>query len=105
MRVNQLIFHMRAPACMKEEGEWIIASCPPLDVHSQGSTEEEALANLSEALRFFIESCVRRGTLDQVLKNAGFELEHDGTQDEDHDHIVDVPISLLAAKHAQACTG
>ena len=37
-------------ATVWQEGEWFIAQCLEVDVASQGATEEEALANLSEAL-------------------------------------------------------
>jgi predicted RNase H-like HicB family nuclease len=37
-------------ASLCQEGEWYIAQCTQVDVASQGSTEEEALANLREAL-------------------------------------------------------
>ena len=93
---------MRLPACTKKEGAWYIASCPPLDVHSQGMSETEALHNLTEALRFFIESCFERGTLEQVLKDSGFALSHDEYPQAQQNHYVNVPISLLAAQHAQA---
>jgi len=34
-----------------QEGEWFVAQCLEVDVASQGQSEDEALANLSEALR------------------------------------------------------
>jgi predicted RNase H-like HicB family nuclease len=37
-------------ASLWQEGEWFIAQCREVDVASQGETEEEALANLREAL-------------------------------------------------------
>jgi predicted RNase H-like HicB family nuclease len=37
-------------ATVWREGEWYIAQCLEVDIASQGSTEEEALDNLSEAL-------------------------------------------------------
>lgn len=37
-------------ATVWREGEWYIAQCLEVDVASQGRTEEEALANLSEAI-------------------------------------------------------
>ena len=37
-------------ATVWQEGEWFIAQCLEVDVASQGATEKEALANLSEAL-------------------------------------------------------
>ena len=37
-------------ATVWREGAWYVAQCLELDVASQGETEEEALANLREAL-------------------------------------------------------
>ncbi len=37
-------------ATVWQEGEWFIAQCLEVDVASQGATEDEALANLSDAL-------------------------------------------------------
>lgn len=34
-----------------QEGKWFVAQCREVDVASQGRTEEEALRNLSEALK------------------------------------------------------
>jgi predicted RNase H-like HicB family nuclease len=38
-----------------QEGEWFIAQCAEVDVASQGKTEDEALANLREALELYLE--------------------------------------------------
>jgi predicted RNase H-like HicB family nuclease len=38
-----------------EEGNWFVAQCLEVDVASQGSTEDEALVNLKEALEFHFE--------------------------------------------------
>ena len=61
------------PVEVREEGAYFVTVCPPLDVCSQGDTEEAALVNLGEALHLFVESCFERGTLDEVLKDCGFE--------------------------------
>ncbi len=37
------------------EGDWFVAQCLELDVASQGETEQEALANLREALQLHFE--------------------------------------------------
>ena len=37
-------------ASIWQEGEWYIAQCTQVDVASQGSTEDEALSNLRDAL-------------------------------------------------------
>ena len=56
------------------DGRWKgwIASCPSLDIVTQGEDFERAQANLQEALALFVESCLKRGTLEQVLKEAGY---------------------------------
>ena len=42
-------------ASISQEGEWFVAQCLEIDIASQGETEEQALANLSEALELHFE--------------------------------------------------
>jgi predicted RNase H-like HicB family nuclease len=42
-------------ACVWREGDWYVAQCLDVDVASQGETEDEALANLAEALALYFE--------------------------------------------------
>ena len=42
-------------ATVWREGDWFISQCLEVDVASQGETEEEALANLKEALELYFE--------------------------------------------------
>jgi predicted RNase H-like HicB family nuclease len=42
-------------AIVEREGNLYVALCPELDVGSQGSTVEEATANLKEAVELFLE--------------------------------------------------
>ena len=42
-------------ASVWQEGDWFVAQCLEVDVASQGETEEEALANLREALELHFE--------------------------------------------------
>ncbi len=42
-------------ATLTREGAWYVAQCLEVDIVSQGETEEEALANLREALEFAFE--------------------------------------------------
>ena len=42
-------------ASVWREGDWFVAQCLEVDVASQGKTEEEALANLREALELHFE--------------------------------------------------
>lgn len=42
-------------ATVWREGNWYVSQCLEVDVASQGATEEEALANLKEALELHFE--------------------------------------------------
>ena len=42
-------------AILEKEGDLYVALCPELDVASQGTTVEEATANLKEAVELFLE--------------------------------------------------
>ena len=42
-------------ATVWREGDWYVAHCLEVDVASQGASEEEALANLREALELHFE--------------------------------------------------
>ena len=43
-----------------------------LDVSSCGGSEVRALRNLKEAVRLFLEEAERMGTIQQILKEAGY---------------------------------
>ena len=45
----------RFTAAITREGTWYVARCLEVEVTSQGSTIEEALANLKEALELYFE--------------------------------------------------
>ena len=71
-----------------EQKERWSAGCPRLDVYSQGDTREGAKAALKEAVALFIESCLKRDTLDEVLRDSGFRLLPSGVEpSETSEHI------------------
>lgn len=45
----------RFTASVWREGDWYVAQCLEVDVASQGETEDEAVANLHEALELYFE--------------------------------------------------
>ena len=103
MATNSIQFHVKVPFDVEREGDLFVSSCPPLDVYSQGKTEEEAIANLAEAISLFIETCQNMGTLDDVLRDCGFVPNSCESQSDEN--MLDVPLPLLVArKHAQANT-
>jgi len=74
----QLIdFKVKLPFKIQKRKKWLLASCPVLDIHSQGETEEKAKKNLAEAISLFLISCFERGTLDEVLKKCGFKPRYE----------------------------
>jgi predicted RNase H-like HicB family nuclease len=56
----------------RPSGKYWLATCSSLDIATQGETFERAQENLMEAILLFIESCLHRGTLEEVLRHAGF---------------------------------
>jgi hypothetical protein len=69
----EVTLQFKLPAKVAKRRHLFLASCPVLDVHSQGETEKEARENLVEALTVFFISCFERETLDAVLKECGFK--------------------------------
>jgi predicted RNase H-like HicB family nuclease len=98
---QQIGLTFRLPAKIVKKTRWYVASCPILDVHSQGKTPEAAKKNLVEALYVFLVSCIERGTLDAVLREHGF-TPGDRTPPIHEEDYVKVPIPLLAHAKKQA---
>ena len=92
----KMLAEFTVPAEVRQEGACFVAGCPPLDVFSQGESEESALVNLAEALQLFVESCYERGTLERILKDCGFKPAGDNSDAEESGHTVRVPLPLVA---------
>ncbi len=60
---------------MFKEGKACVAYVPALDLSSCGSTDEEALKNIRDAVRGFLETSTDMGTLPEILEEAGYERE------------------------------
>ncbi len=98
-----LEFRVRVPVTLKRSGEYFVASCNSLDVHSQGRDEGEAVRNLVEAIQLFLETCYERGTLEEALKACGFEPLHPGERPaRTEGRTVDIPLPLIC-RDAKAC--
>ena len=65
---------IKFPAEVHRERDAWVASCPQLHVASQGSTPDEAMAMLQEALALFIEGCCEEGILESDLEESGLTL-------------------------------
>lgn len=58
-------------AILEKEGDMYVALCPELDVASQGSTVEQATANLKEAVELFLE-CADPTEIEERLHSEVF---------------------------------
>ena len=56
-----------------KEGKMYVAYVPELDLSSCGATDEEARKNIRDAVRGFVETSSERGTLAEILREAGYE--------------------------------
>ena len=56
-----------------KEGKTFIAYSPKLDISSCGNSIEEARKNLKTAVRLFLEEAEKMGTLEEILREAGYE--------------------------------
>ena len=55
-----------------KEGRLYVAHAPELDISSCGGTPETASRNLLAAVKLFLEEAEKMGSLDQILREAGY---------------------------------
>lgn len=84
---GKLTVEVQVPGTIHHDGQQFIAACPSLDVVTQGATVDEAKLNLEDAVFFFVESCVERGTLFQVLQEAGFAYDPNASSMDEDDGV------------------
>ncbi len=93
-------FDMKVPIRIFREGDGFVSHCPVFDVSSQGDTEEEARANLGEALTGFIMVCHEMGTIFEVMEEAGFVpgiAEQPGSPTDNEIDLIDIPLPFMLA--------
>jgi len=61
-----------------KEGDAYVAYVPALDLSSCGATVDEARRNIRDAVRGFLATSADRGTLDEILEEAGYQPDGDG---------------------------
>jgi hypothetical protein len=55
-----------------KEGKMYVAYTPELDLSSCATTQTKTQKNLIEAVRLFLEEAETKGSLSQILQEAGF---------------------------------
>ena len=58
------------------EGNLFVSYNPELDVSSCGETIDKAKMNLRDAMKGFLKSAAKIGTLDEILEEAGYIHKH-----------------------------
>jgi hypothetical protein len=58
-----------------QDGETYVSYSPALDVSSCGATGDDARRNIRDAVRGFLAASADMGTLDEILREAGYERE------------------------------
>jgi predicted RNase H-like HicB family nuclease len=99
-----LTITIKAPVDIYQDGSVFVAKCTRFDVITQGDTFKEAHANLIEALTLFIETCYEMGTLEEVLREAGFKPASttEYVMDNCQNHI-ELSVPFLAYNHLREC--
>lgn len=60
------------PITIEEKDGWFIATCSVFDVVTQGETRERAKTNVEDALGFFLQSCIKRGTISRFFRSLAW---------------------------------
>ena len=63
-----------------KEGDTYVAYAPALDLSSCGDTGEEARRNIRDAVRGFLTTSAKLGTLTEILEEAGYHREGEDWQ-------------------------
>ena len=107
MKNKKVELGFNLPVKIVKKRKWYVASCPVLDVYSQGPTAEQARKNLGEALTGFFLSCLERSTLDAVLKECGFKPIFRPSNREEiipREDYITIPIPFLVkARNPEHC--
>ncbi len=69
-RLNQ---QFRLPVLIFREGKHFIAYSPALDLSTSGKSYEEVRRRFNELLKIFFEELISKGTLEEVLKEFGWQ--------------------------------
>jgi len=63
----------KLPVSILREGKKYIAYTPALDLSTSGKSYEEAKRRFSEIVNIFFEELIKKGTLEKVLRDLGWE--------------------------------
>jgi predicted RNase H-like HicB family nuclease len=64
---------IKIPIKIQKRKKWVVASCLPLDLHSQGENQRLAIKNLKETLSLFMTSCLTKKALKEFENQIDIE--------------------------------
>lgn len=68
-----LNFAVKLPVSIFKEGKYFIAYTPALDLSTSAISYEKVKKRFSEAVNIFFEHIIKKGTLNTVLKDLGWQ--------------------------------
>ena len=71
--MDKVAINFALPVSILREGDSFVAYTPALDLSTAGSTFQEAQKNFEEAVNIFFQELMEMGTLNDVLKDLGWE--------------------------------
>ena len=74
--MDKVAINFALPVSILREGKSFVAYTPALDLSTAGSTFEEAQKNFDEAVNIFFQELMGMGTLNEVLKDLGWEKQN-----------------------------
>jgi predicted RNase H-like HicB family nuclease len=69
---NEVIFSLKGFHRKDEVAQGYVSYCPTVNVYSHGKSPDEAMDNLTKAVKLYLESCLKIETLDKIMRAAGF---------------------------------
>jgi len=67
------MLEFKLPVSFLREGKKYVAYTPALDLSTSGRTYEEAKRRFREIVSIFFEELIKKGTLDEVLRDLGWK--------------------------------
>ncbi|OGH32557.1 MAG: hypothetical protein A3G66_01415 [Candidatus Levybacteria bacterium RIFCSPLOWO2_12_FULL_39_17] len=74
--MDKVAMNFALPVSILREGDSFVAYTPALDLSTAGSTFQEAQKNFGEAVNIFFQELMEMGTLNDVLKDLGWEKQN-----------------------------
>lgn len=70
--MRKVMLEFNLPVSILREGKRFVAYTPALDLSTSADTYEKARERFSEIVNIFFEELIKRGTLEDVLRNLGW---------------------------------